>query len=310
MMKKFSIIVPIYNTEKYLEKCLDSIVNQTYKDFEIILVNDGSTDNSKEIIKKYIKKYDFIKLINEKNQGLSAARNNGIKEVKTPFFLLVDSDDYIEKDLLTKLNEAISSNPDLVRFQIKDIDQTKKEYKETSFENLPGNLAFNKIVKYHYVENAWAYLYKTSYFKENKYAFPINKNHEDFGLIPLVIYKAKSVTSINYIGYNYVKREGSIINSNDYNKTLKKVDDFYSNYLNLRKELNKIDGDKNIINSYLANSLILKITELNYKDYRKYLKKLHEDKVFDLILDDTPARKMKKIMLKISPKLYYRRFQW
>ena len=104
--------------------------------------------------------------------------------------------------------------------------------------------------------------------------------------------------------------QGSIINSNDYNKTLKKVDDFYSNYLNLRKELNKIDGDKNIINSYLANSLILKITELNYKDYRKYLKKLHEDKVFDLILDDTPARKMKKIMLKISPKLYYRRFQW
>ena len=92
---KFSIIVPVYNTEKYLKRCLDSIKSQSFKDYEVIIVNDGSTDNSSDIISKYP-----YKIINQENLGLSRARNNGVKEASGDYLIFLDSDDYIEKDLL------------------------------------------------------------------------------------------------------------------------------------------------------------------------------------------------------------------
>lgn len=309
-MKKYSIVIPVYNVENYLTKCLDSVVNQTYKDFEVILVNDGSTDNSLNIALEYSKKYDFITVISQENVGLSVARNNGIKIVNTPYFLLLDSDDFINEELLQKLDDVVSSNSniDLIRYQACDVSPSGNvNYAETDFEDLPGKEAFERIVKFHYVENAWLYLYNTKYFKENNYMYPAGKTHEDFALTPLVIYKAKHVYSISYIGYNYVKRDNSIINSNDYDKKLKKVSDFYDNYLYINRMLDDLSGDKSIIKSYLANSLILKITELNGKDYLKYFKLLKTQKVFDNILADSLPRKLKKILIKISPKIYYRR---
>ena len=102
-MPKFSIIVPVYNVESYLAKCLDSILCQSYKDYEIIAINDGSTDNSSKILKEYVDKYDNIIVINQENQGLSQARNNGVKEAKGEYIIFADSDDFIEKDLLKKI---------------------------------------------------------------------------------------------------------------------------------------------------------------------------------------------------------------
>ena len=305
-MSKYSIVIPVYNVDAYLEKCLDSVVNQTYKDIEVIIVNDGSTDNSKDIIDKYAKKYNFIKVINQKNMGLSMARNNGIKEVTSPYFILLDSDDYIDKDLIEILDEEIKKGDvDLLRYQIRTVNNDEAfEYHEKEFVNLSGYDAFNEIVKYSFVEVACLYLYRTKYFNDNKFLFAKDKYHEDFGLIPLVIYKANSVSSIDKVGYNYVVRENSIMNNSNYNKTLKKVDDFYFHYKYLIKELG--DDDK-IIKSFLANSLILKITELNKDDYKKYFKRLKDDRVFDNVLSDTLIRKIKKILVKISPKLYYKR---
>ncbi len=309
-MKKYSIIIPVYNVENYLKKCLDSVVNQTYKDFEVIIVNDGSTDSSLEIALDYSKKYDFITVVSQENIGLSGARNNGIKIVDTPYFLLLDSDDYINKDLLQKLDDVVSSNSkvDIIRYQACDVTSMNTiNYPENSFEDLSGKEAFDQIVRFHYVESAWLYLYNTKYFRDNNYKYPEGKVHEDFALTPFVIYNAKHVYSINYIGYNYVKRDNSIINSDDYDKVLKKVSDFYDNYLSINRMLDNVGGDKRIIKSYLANSLILKITELNGEDYKKYLKLLKTKKVFDEILDDSFPRKIKKFFIKLSPKLYYRR---
>ena len=95
-MPKVSVIVPVYNVEKYLNKCLDSLINQTFNDFERIIINDGSPDDSKQIIEKYKSKYnDFIKVINQSNQGLSASRNNGLKMASGAYIMFVDSDDYL-----------------------------------------------------------------------------------------------------------------------------------------------------------------------------------------------------------------------
>ena len=113
---KISIIIPVYNTSKYLKKCLDSVINQTYKNYNVIIVNDGSTDNSLDIIKEYMKKSSSIILINQKNMGLSMARNNAVKKVESDYFLFLDSDDYLDINALKILNENLD-NEDLLRYQ-------------------------------------------------------------------------------------------------------------------------------------------------------------------------------------------------
>ena len=303
-MRKFSIIIPVYNVEEYIKECLDSVMNQTYNDFEVIVVNDGTKDNSMDIVKQY-----DVKIVNQENQGLSVARNNGAKNAKGEYILFLDSDDTIEKDLLKKLEEATQDKPDVVRFQIQEMyeDNSKKEYKEESFSTCKGESAFSKICKYHFVENAWSYAIKRSYYEKEKYEFAKGMIHEDFGLIPLVIMKANRVKSIDYIGYNYRQRNNSIMSTVSYDKTKKKVEDFYKHYLYLVKEIEKTKLDSRVFKSFIANSLILKITELKRKDYKKYKKILTKEKVFDNILTDTFSRKIKKVLLKISPKLYYRK---
>lgn len=302
-MPKFSIIIPVYNVEKYLKKCLDGVFNQTYKDYEVIVVNDGTKDNSMDIVKDY-----NVKVINQKNQGLSAARNAGVKKAIGDYLIFLDSDDYWEKDLLKELSKSLKNNPDLVRFQINEVHEDGRviPYQEESFTNLSGPDAFEKIVKYHFVENAWCYAISKKYYLENKFEFKTSTIHEDFGLIPLVIMKAKRVNSINYLGYNYLQRQGSIMSNKNYEKTKKKVADMYLHYNYLIEEINKLDVDTTIFKSFVANSLILKITELNYKDYKFYLNKLKKEKVFDNLLTDTTGRKVKKVLLRLSPKNYYK----
>ena len=302
-MCKFSIVIPVYNVEKYLEKCLDSVFNQTYKDYEVIVVNDGTKDNSMDIVKNY-----NVKVITQKNQGLSAARNHGVKKATGDYLIFLDSDDYWEKDLLKELAKSLKNTPDLIRFQINEVYEDGKviPYQEESFTDLSGLAAFEKIVKYHFVENAWCYAINRQYYLQNKFEFKVGTIHEDFGLTPLIIMKAKRVNSINYLGYNYLQRQGSIMSNKNYEKTKKKVDDMYLHYNYLIKEANKLEVDTTIFKSFIANSLILKITELNNKDYSQYLKRLREEKVFDNILTDTTTRKIKRVFLKLSPKVYYK----
>ena len=298
-MPKFSIIVPVYNVEEYIDDCLKSIKNQTFKDYEVIVVNDGTKDNSMDIVKKY-----DVEIINQENGGLSAARNAGVKKAKGEYLIFLDSDDYIEKDLLKKINDSLKDNPDVVRFQIKEVYPDKEiDFNEESFNTLNGVEAFNNIVKYHFIENAWCYAIKRSYYLENKYEFKKGTYHEDYGLIPLVIIKAPKVKSISYIGYNYRQRENSIMSSKDYKKTIKKVDDFYNHYKYLVKEIDKTNIDSKIFKSYITNSLLIKICELDNPEYKEYLNKLKEDKVFDNLLDDSVSRKIKKYLFKVSPKL-------
>ena len=299
-MPKISIIIPVYNVEEYIKECLDSVMNQTYKDYEVIVVNDGTKDNSMEIVKDY-----DVKIINQKNKGLSGARNTGVKHAQGKYLLFLDSDDTIEKDLLKKLDKATSDQPDMVRFQIQEQyeDKTTKQFPEEGFSSCTGEEAFAKICKYHFVENAWCYLISRDYYNKEKFEFAEGRVHEDFGLIPLVIMKASKVKSIDYIGYNYRQRKNSIMSSKDEQKTKKKVDDFLIHYDYLMKEIDKTKLDSKIFKSFIANSLIIKMTELNGRTYKEYKKKLKEKNVFENLLEDTFSRKVKKQLFKISPKL-------
>lgn len=303
-MPKFSIIIPVYNVEKYIKKCLDSVLNQTYKDYEVIVVDDGTEDDSIKLIEDYP-----VKIVHQKNQGLSAARNHGAKIAKGEYIIFLDSDDYWNKDLLKKISSSIKDEPDIVRFQIQEVDETgnKKIYEEESFQNKNGVEAFDLISKYHYVENAWCYAIKRAYYEKEKFEFKKGTIHEDFGLIPLVIIKAQKVNSINYIGYNYLQRQGSIMSTKNYRHTQKKVKDMYEHYNYLIQEIDKTKLDSKVFKSFISNSLILKICELEKKEYKIYLEKLRKQGVFKNLLTNTLARKIKKIVLSISPKLYYKK---
>lgn len=304
---KFSIIVPVYNVENYVDKCIKSILNQTYKNYEVIIINDGSTDNSLNIINKY-KNNKKIKIITQKNKGLSNARNNGMKIATGDYLLFIDSDDYIEDKLLEILNNNINGE-DLIRFQTRTVDEnynTIKEYNEETFNNLNGIEAFEKISKYNFVELAVCYSYKKSSFFKNKYKFEENTFHEDFGLIPFVIISSKKVTSINYIGYNYLQRKNSIMNSTEYQKEINKTNDMLKHYKNLMEWSKKIQGDLTIYKSFITNSMILKSLQLKGKDYKNYINKMKEYEVYNNLLTNNLQNKIKKILIELSPKLYYK----
>ena len=150
----FSIIVPVYNAEKYLKTCLNSIINQTCKDFELILVNDGSTDKSKSICEEFIFEDSRLKLINITNSGPSNARSKGLTIAKGDYVVYVDSDDYIDKSMLTELSKIINMYTDIDAITFKYYSVEKSSKKKSNFEFLvhkksiqPGYYDMNKIKK-------------------------------------------------------------------------------------------------------------------------------------------------------------------
>ena len=308
-MIKYSFIVPVYNTEKFLKKCLDSLVNQTYKDFEIIVVNDGSTDKSSNIISKYQKKYKNIIVIDKENEGLSMARNRGVQKSSGKYIIFVDSDDYVSNKLLEEVDKKIDDS-DILRFQIatEDEEYTKiNEYHEEVFESMCGYDAFKYLSSYHFVEPAWCYVIRKSYYIENKFSFKNGVYHEDFGLIPYVIYKARKVKSIDFIGYYYIQRNGSIMNNNDYKKTVKKAFDMLEQYKTMRlfaKNINRKNNLDDYFLSYISNSVIVKARELKKDEKKVYINELKKLNVFDGVIVNTRIRRFKKYLMKHNLNLY------
>lgn len=296
---KYSIIVPAYNTEKYIDKCLDSIFSNTYKNFEVIIVNDGSTDKTESIIKKYIKKYDNIIYIKQKNMGLSMARNNGIKKATGDYLLFIDSDDYVEENLLENINKNID-DLDVLRYQLNIVYSDKiVPCSEKEFDVTNGIDAFEKIIMYKIIEMSALYVINRKYYVDNNFEFEKDVYHEDYGLLPLVIASAKKVKSINYLGYNYVQRDGSIMSSNDINKMKKKMDDMLFLFTKGINYLDNIPNSQNV-KSFYANSIIDKYNSLTKELKKEYIKKIKELRVVSYLSNDTFKRKIKKLIYKIK----------
>ena len=299
-MKKISVIIPVYNTEKYLKRCLDSIIRQNFQDIEIIIVNDSSTDNSLEIIKEYLKQDDRIILINkEKNEGLSAARNSGIKIAKGEYILHIDSDDWIEQNYFKDMYEFAEKNKaDIV------ISDFYKDFNNGNIEYIQDQIGFKSselfkeetIKKIFLLEGynaVWNKLIKIKLYRENKIKHPAGiALGEDLAVIPKLIYYSQKIVKLNKSYYHYIQNPLSITKKYNKNKiyeiyeVLKINEEFFKNKkINLPIELLKI------------NHLTTWIFQTNYDfNDKKYKQILNE--YLDL-LKKIEIKKLRNIKLKI-----------
>lgn len=209
---KISVIIPVYNVEKYLDKCILSVLKQTLKNIEIILVNDGSTDSSAEIIKKYSNKYDNIKVVTKENGGLSSARNAGLAIAEGKYITFLDSDDYITKNYLKNLYDAAErNNSDMAVCGQYKVDGKGNILSKITYPvKNEGNCVLRKM-------NIAGKLYRRSYIEKHNICFGIGKTYEDNPFNFVALFLAKNIVFLNYAGYCQVVREGSI--------TAKKIDD-------------------------------------------------------------------------------------
>ena len=214
-MTKVSIIVPVYNVEKYINKCLNSLVNQTLKDIEIIVVNDGTKDNSQKIIDKYAKKYKNVKSYIKENGGLSSARNYGLKYAHGEYIGFVDSDDYVELDMYEKMyNKAVSENLDLV---VCNLNYVYGDKIKQAFSKVKSDISTKKEIKkmmLDFYPVAWNKIYKKELFNNGVY-FKNRVWFEDVEFIYRLIPYIKSVGVVDDFLYNYVQRPGAITNTFD-----------------------------------------------------------------------------------------------
>ena len=207
-----SVIVPVYNVEKYLEECLDSIQNQTYSDIEVILVNDGSTDKSKEICGKYCKQDNRFQLLNQENQGLSAARNSGVAASTGEFIAFVDSDDIILPNYLETLMHYMREDVDIVesQFTISKEEFLAESYKELTILFEGNSQEAVKIFPKHVLNvNAVIKLYRRPIVEAVPYIDGVifEDVYSGIGMLKYI----RKMIKIDYVGYYYRVRLGSIM---------------------------------------------------------------------------------------------------
>lgn len=244
-MTKLSIIVPVYNVEKYLPKCLESLIKQTLKDIEIICVNDGSMDNSLAILKEFASKDSRIKIIDNQHQGVAKTRNTGIEQSTGEYIGFVDSDDYIDIDFFEKLyNSATKSNSDIAIasilkhknfFNIYNAKYTKEETAITIQDKI--KLCEDKK---HFFFYAWNKIYHSGFIKENNIKFSEGQIYEDVMFAIKALYYSNKIISVYGTKYHYIEHENSLTKYKD--KTGEKEHDLIKAY----SELQEFCNSKNI----------------------------------------------------------------
>lgn len=310
-----SVIIPVYNVEKYLCQCIESVLNQTYENIEIILVDDGSVDCSPQICEEYALKDNRIVVIHKKNGGLSSARNAGIKICKGNYLCFVDSDDYIHQQMIEKLYYALKkTEADLVICGFKYVYDEEFQGQKKQICSKINNEVINskEAMKRLFIINGWQYvvawnkLYKTQTF-ENLF-FKEGYIHEDEIIIHKIFEKNKKIVLISDVLYNYRQRDGSIMKTK-YN--IQRLDLFKAFedriiyfYRTGQKALSKNVANifwGEIVNKYFLfqqnkkNKLYLKRT---LKSFRRVLP------YFLLEITCNWKEKVSMIMFAISPQLY------
>jgi len=269
-MPKVSLIIPVYNVENYIEKCLNSVVNQTLKDMEVIIVNDGSKDLSKQKIQKYLEKYPWIKYLEKENGGLSDARNYGMPYATGKYIAFLDSDDYVEETMYEEMyNIAEKENADMVdcdfvweypnrkRKDIGEIYKTKKEMIEKC-----RVVAWNKIIKREILE-------------KTKIKFPVGLRYEDMEFFYKLVPYINKVSFIKKCFVHYVQRENSIANTQ--NVRTKEIFIILDNVISYYKEKGLYDEYRDeleyIYVKFLLCSSLKRISKIAEKKERKQAQK-------------------------------------
>lgn len=289
---KVSVIVPVYNVEKYLKDCLNSVINQTLEDIEIICVNDGSTDNSLAILEDYAKKDSRIKIINQKNKGLSGARNTGMKHVQGEYILFLDSDDWLKEDALSELYWShLDDNLDMLFFQTVDYYEEDGRYElnqfggmtaiDDSFEGKIFNYKDVASIIFKIPHSAFNKLYSTSFLQRINASFPEGINYEDLAFFYDVFLKAERVSILKKELLFYRIRENSISTSGG-----EKSFDIFKSLKLVKDSLKDTTMDNKYFQDYLMFIIVnLKFVFVRLKDEYKndYFKSMLENyESFDL----------------------------
>lgn len=259
-MEKISIIVPVYNSEKYIGPCLNSIINQNYANFEVIIINDGSNDNSLEICEFFKNKYSNIILLNKLNEGVSKARNDGIKKATGDYLLFVDSDDYLEPNALNKFEPYLKYFPDVIIGNYNIIKNNKKIGNISLEKKLLNKLEINAFLFPYfdltYSHHIWGNLYKKSIINYNKILFDHNISMGEDLLFNIEVFnRIETLFIIPEITYNYVL---------ELNILTKK---FYSNYFYNRLYLIKQISKYYKMNNFDQNEIYYQIIKSSFASF-------------------------------------------
>lgn len=223
-----SVIIPVFGVEKYIEKCVLSVVENNLENtlFEIIVIDDESPDNSVSIVKELIKVYPLVRLVRQKNRGLSGARNRGIEEARGRYVLFLDGDDYLKKNALRSVvNKATSEDLDILEFGavgVTDIGEVVYQYSQSSAEPLSG---FNYLSGNDYMNSACNKLYSLNFLLINKLRFKEGLYIEDYEFNTRAFFFAKRVLAVNNILGCFVQTSNSITRNSDRKKHQKMVED-------------------------------------------------------------------------------------
>lgn len=291
-----SIIVPIYNVEKYLERCLESLVNQTYQEIEILLINDGSTDLSATLAKAYDEKYENVFLFNKENGGLSDARNFGLKYARGEYIAFIDSDDWIDITMIEKMIlKADQTHADVVCCDMEYVDdQGNREFSSGGdfdwivVKDHPEIISINN--------SACNKIYRRNLFEQIK--FPIGAWYEDLGTIPKVIFLSEKIAKVNEPLYFYYQRTGSISHTKN-----EKVFDIYKCLNSVKDFIAERTNDERFINEINKMFVIhgAELTTLRIKDYSSDREEYLNRNV-DLLEENYPAWFQDEMMKQYSLK--------
>ncbi|OTP26705.1 glycosyltransferase family 2 protein [Enterococcus mundtii] len=308
-MCEISIIVPVYNVEKYLRNCVDSILNQTFKNFELILVDDGSLDDSGKICDEYVKKDKRVRVLHKENGGLSSARNAGIEYAHGRYLGFIDSDDYIEPDMYELLyNNMVHEDADLSICGIYDVYEGKEPIKKTRIKEIvPSDEALLLILQGNIISvHAVNKLYKKELF--NNLRYPVGKYHEDSFIIVDLLDNCKKVAIDSTQKYYYVHRLGSINTETFSDKQFDFIEAWEQNEIKLQDKSTAIKEaahQRVCFANFLVLDKIILGNKLNIPEtnqIKNYLKNnfffIMSNKIF------TKSRKFSMILLMISVHLY------
>ena len=264
MSKLVSIIVPVYKVEQYLKRCMDSILNQTYKNIEVILVNDGSPDNCPALCDEYAKIDSRIRVIHKENGGLSSARNVALGTVKGDYVFFVDSDDWLALDTLEVLNEYLEKDYDMISFQRTYLIEEKVVEKG---EKNPKDMDVSQYIDASFL-GRYDFFVTTKIFKTevfNNVRFLEGRNYEDLEIMHRLFLNMKKVVGLDYFLYYYWKgNEGAITNT----ITMKNIKDHYLSANEIYQACRKYLEDRGKDSSNIVAWYKVEMTQL-YIDYLK-----------------------------------------
>jgi glycosyltransferase involved in cell wall biosynthesis len=305
---KLSVIIPVYNVEPYVERCLLSVIEQDipFFDYEIIVINDGTTDNSLVVVNEFAAKYDNIIVVSQENQGLGAARNKGLSLAKGEYVWFIDSDDWIAKNCLSKIMYLLNQDIDCLTFKYNKYSNSEKNQDFSLF--FPGIKSGMNLTKTHKVSIPAPFtIIKRSIFLENNLTFCHGICYEDSELTPKLYFYAQKCVFLDEVCYYYFRRDGSIMSS----FSLKKASDILfinDALLNFAEKTIKNQCERFIFYYWIGlniNILLFKLNQLSEDEARQFFAKfVQKRKMFMAMIRSGKLKyKIEGVLLLLSPRL-------